>query len=283
MKTIAIYHKDCTDGTSAAAVVLKKYPDALLFPLGHNFESHELEPLMSLAKKGDRILMVDCVIGVPEFLKAGFDVTAIDHHIGIQKEMEALAKSHTAFTYVFDNTQSGATLCWQYLFPKEKMPELLKYVADADIWTWKYGEETKYANSFLVSFQNKPEEMLALFDAPIEPLMHTGKIITEYADDMVKHAVEKTEPIYLMIGTHKVPFYNITVLKSESGNKLSALRNEPVALFSIDGMRVKISFRSIDGQKPQAIELAQAIGGNGHKNAAGAMLPLPEFIKALVP
>lgn len=282
MKTIAIYHKDCTDGTGAAAVVLKKYPEALLYPLGHGFEAHELEPILSQAMPGDQIFTVDCVIGASEFLKAGFAVTSIDHHIGIKDQMDALAKEYSKFTFIFDNTKSGATLSWSYFFPNEKMPDILKYIEDADIWTWKYGNDTRNVGSLIFPLANKPQEILKLFTAPIEPIIRDGGIITNYANNLIDHAVEKTEPIYLKIGQYRVPFYNITVLKSESGNKLSQLRKEAVALFSIDGNKVKISFRSIDGQKPQALELAQELQGNGHKNAAGAGMSLQTFINSIV-
>lgn len=283
MKTIVIYHKDCIDGTAAAAVVLRKYPEALLFPLGHSFEPHEFEPVLSHATQGDQIFTVDCVIGVPELLKTGCNVTSIDHHIGIQEQMTALAKTNDKFTFVFDNTKSGATLSWSYFFPNEKMPEILKYIEDADIWTWKYGNDTRNVGSLIFPLANKPHDVLNLFTAPIEPIIRDGGIITAYTTNLIDNAVEKTEPIYLKIGEHRVPFYNITVLKSESGNKLSTLRKEAVALFSIDGDKVKISFRSLDGQKPQALELAQALQGNGHKNAAGAGMSLKTFISSIVP
>jgi oligoribonuclease NrnB/cAMP/cGMP phosphodiesterase (DHH superfamily) len=281
MKTIAIYHKDCTDGTSAAAVVLKKFSDALLFPLSHGFEPHELEPILSSAQVGDSIYMVDCALGVQEFLQAGHKVTIIDHHAGIEAEMTSLAKQNKNVTYIFDNSKSGASLCWSYFFPKEKIPEIIKLVEDADIWKWEFGNDTKYVGAFLYLLTNKPHEVLGLFDSPLEPIKEAGKAITAYTDYVVDSAVAKTEPIYLHIGNHKVPFYNITTLKSESGNKLSVARGEPVALFSIDGNKVKISFRSTDGQKTTALMLAQELGGGGHKNAAGAGMPLERFIASI--
>ncbi len=281
MKTIAIYHKDCIDGTAAAAVVMRKFPDALLFPLSHGFESHELEPIIAQASQGDRILTVDCVIGVKEFLAQGFEVTSVDHHAGIQSEMEELAKTDLNFKFIFDNSKSGASLSWTYFFPDEKMPELLKFVQDADIWTWKYGRETKNVNNFLFLLINKPEETLKLFNTPLDAVMRDGETITKYTEFTIELAVEKTEPIYLMIGETRVPFYNITTLKSESGNRLATLRKETVALFSIDGDKVKVSFRSLEGQNPSALDLAQKVNGGGHKHAAGAGMTLEYFLKAL--
>lgn len=279
---IAIYHKDCIDGTTAAAVLLTKYPSAQVFPLGHGFEAHELEPILSLAQPNDTIFTVDCVIGVRELLSKGCAVTSIDHHAGIKDEMMQLAKDNPKFTFVFDTTKSGASLSWNYFFPTLPTPEIIRYVEDADLWNWKYGTDTKDVNNFLFLMTNRPTDVQKLFNTPLDEVKKDGKAISGYTDYIVQSAVEKTEPIYLSILGHKVPFYNITILKSESGNKLTLLRKEAVGLFSIDGNKVKISFRGLDQQKPNALELAQALGGSGHTNAAGAGMKLEDFIQAIV-
>jgi len=282
MKTIAIYHKDCTDGTTAAAVVLRKYPGALLYPLSHGFEAHELEPILSSAEKDDRILTVDCVIAVREFLEAGFSVTSIDHHSGIKEEMEELARNIKRFKFIFDNEKSGASLTWSTFFPEEKIPELIRLVEDADLWRWKYGEDTKNAGSYLFMLTNKPEEIEKLLDKPLDAIKRDGSIIARYSAIMIDHAVKTTEPITLNIGGYKVPFYNVTTYKSEAGNSLSTIRDQAVGLFTIDGDKVKISFRSLDGHNPSALELAKTLGGGGHVKASGAGMPLENFLNSII-
>ncbi len=282
MKTIAIYHKDCTDGTTAAAVVLRKYPDALLFPLGHGYEAHELEPLLTQAVIGDRILTVDCAIGVREFLAHGHAVTTIDHHAGAREEFEILAQKNKQFTFIFDNTKSGASLTWATLFPGERMPELIMYVEDQDLWTKKYGNDTKNISSVLYLLTNKPDETLKLFTAPIDVLKQQGSSITAYAELMIENSVTKTESIMVTMGEYHVPFYNITSLKSEAGNILCTTRNQTVALFTIDGEKVKISFRSLDSHTPSALDIAKIIGGGGHRNASGGIMTLSDFITRIV-
>ncbi|MEN9621921.1 MAG: hypothetical protein RLZZ67_355 [Candidatus Parcubacteria bacterium] len=281
MKTIAIYHKDCTDGTTAAAVVLKKYPDALVFPLSHGFEPKELEEVIAVAAPGDRILTVDCVIGAKEFLAKGFPVTSIDHHAGAQAEYEALAKSNPAFTFVFNNAQSGASLTWSTLFPNEPIPELIKRVQDQDLWQWKF-EDTKDVSNSLYIYTNEPKEVLALFTEPLATLKKNGEILTKYSAKMIDNAANKTEAIMVKVGEYTVPFYNITVYKSDCGNVLSTEQDKTVGLFTIDGEFVKISFRSLDRQEPSALAVASVIGGGGHRNAAGARMSLMDFLKAIV-
>ncbi|HVT74897.1 MAG TPA: phosphoesterase [Candidatus Paceibacterota bacterium] len=281
MKTIVLYHKDCSDGTTAAAIVAKKYPDALLFAVSHGATPEELAEIAAQASTGDRILTVDCVIGVRAFLAAGHKVTSIDHHISVNDEFKALAKENAAFTYVFDNSKCGSSLTWSYLFPDEHLPELVKYVEDFDLWNWKHGDNTKYIASYLYPLSNKPEEVRKLLDGPLDVALENGRIISAYSDFMLAHAIKGTEPIDLLIGGYTVPFYNITSYKSEGGNILSTERDRAVALFTIDAHRVKISLRSLDSHTPSALDIATLLGGGGHRNSSGAAMTLETFFKAI--
>lgn len=281
MKTIAIYHKDCTDGTTAAAVVLKKYPDALTFPLSHGFEPADLAEVMAQANPGDRILTVDCAIGAKEFLAQGYPVTTIDHHAGAKDEYTALAAANPAFTFIFNNTLSGASLTWKNLFSGEKTPELIQRVQDQDLWQWKY-TDTKDVNNALFTLTNEPAEVLKLFTVPLETLQSTGAVITKYSAHMIDKAADKTEPIMVKVGQYTIPFYNITVYKSDCGNILSTQKDQTVGLFTIDGEKVKISFRSLEHHNPSALDVAKAINGSGHRNASGAALDLTTFLNSII-
>ncbi|MBI5134255.1 MAG: phosphoesterase [Candidatus Taylorbacteria bacterium] len=281
MKTIAIYHKDCNDGTTAAAVVLRRYPDALVFPLSHGYFPEEVEEIIAKAEKGDRILTVDCVMGVKEFLAKGFKVTSIDHHIGGKEEYSAIAGSNPDFTYIFDNDKSGASLAWSVLFPGEPVPELVRLVEDSDIWKWRYGEDTKSVNSYIFLLANKPERVLPLLDGPLDDAKREGGAISRYSDYMVDWAVRTIDPVTLKIGGREVFAYNLTSYKSEAGNTLSKAKDQAVGIFNIDGGEVRISFRSLDAHSPSALDLAKALGGGGHRNAAAARMTLGEFLNLL--
>ncbi len=284
-KTIAIYHKDCVDGTTAAAVVLKKFPKALLFPLGHGFKPEELESILKGARTSDQIYTVDCVLGAGEFLNRGFKVTSIDHHAGAEAENRELTEKNKNFAFIFDNKKSGASLAWDYFFPTEKKPELIELVQDRDLWLWKYGQKTKDVGNYLYMLVNRPDEILKLLDKPdksLDAIEKEGAVISRFTDMIIEHEVKTTEPIMVRIGQYKVPFYNITANKSESGNILATERDQTVGLFTIDGNEVHISFRSLDLHKPSALELARLLGASGHKNASGAKIELAIFIKLIV-
>ena len=282
MKTIAIYHKDCTDGTTAAAVVLRKYPDALVFPLSHGHTSEELSAILEKIEKGDRVFTVDCIIGVNELLAAGHAVTSLDHHIGAEKAARELEASNKAFTFVFDNDKSGASLAWSYFFPDEKIPELVLLVEDRDLWRHKYGQRTKAASNFLFMLTNKPDEVAKLLNAPIDGVLRDGTVLARSEEISIDHKFKTTEPILVRVDKYEILFYNATSYRSDLGNAFAVKNAKAVGLFSITGGSVHISFRSLDGQSPNALELAKALGGGGHNNAAAASMKLSDFIKSIV-
>ncbi|NPA51630.1 MAG: phosphoesterase [Aquificae bacterium] len=279
-KIICIYHKNCTDGTTAAAVLLKKFPDCMLVPLEHNYSQEDIEAILSNVDKNTTVYIVDFSLkkeDLENLLKKARKVVLIDHHIGVKSLLESLAKKYKNFEYIFDNNRSGASLAWIYLFKGEEIPPLIKFVEDKDIWTWKYGEKTKYANAYLFLFTNKPEKVVELLDQPIEKILEKGKILSEYTDYIVNYFIEKAKETYLKIGNYKVKAFNTGLFQSEIGNLMCQKYKEPIALFNISGDIVKFSFRSCDFVSPSALELAKILGGGGHKNAAGAVVPLKDF------
>jgi oligoribonuclease NrnB/cAMP/cGMP phosphodiesterase (DHH superfamily) len=281
-KTVAIYHKDCTDGTTAAAIVLRKYPDALVIPLSHGFEQEEINAVLKQINQGDQVFTVDCVIGVKELLAAGHKVTSLDHHAGAYEEYLQLAKENPAFTYIFDNKKSGSSLSWSYFFPNEEVPELVKLVEDADLWNWKYGDDTKFINNYLFMYMNQPLETLNFMKSSLDQIKRDGAVIARYSDIIINHDTVHTAPVMVKVGDYTVPFYNVTNNKSAAGNILTKVAEKAVGLFTIDGPILKISFRSLDGQSPSSLDIAKVLGGGGHRNSSGAAMKLETFLTSIV-
>ena len=284
-KVICIYHKNCTDGTTAAAVLLKKFPDCELIPLEHGYSEEDFEAILSIVDKDTTVYIVDFSLRkehLEKLIEKAKEVILIDHHIGVKDILENLSKKYKNFHYVFDNNRSGASLTWIYFFGEKNIPQLIKLVEDKDIWTWKYADKTKYANTYLFLFTNKPHELLKLLDEPIESILEKGKILSEYTDYLINYFIERAKEVYIKIDEHKVRAFNTGLFQSEIGNILCEKYKEPIALFNINGDIVKFSFRSCDYVSPSALELAKTLGGGGHKNAAGAVVKLKDFCKMLI-
>lgn len=284
MKTVCIYHKNCTDGTTAAAILLLKYPDCKAFALDHNYRDEEFQPILDEVDKDTTVYIVDFSIKQPFFEKLASkakEVINIDHHISVKDMLEEFTKKYSNFKLVFDNDKSGASLTWQYLFGSNP-PDIVKYVEDKDIWKWEFGDITKYVNDYLFLYTNKPQELRQLLDKDINEIIEKGKIINQYTTYLIDSFVEKSKDLFIQIGSYKVRAYNTGLFQSEIGNKLSTIYDQAVCLFSINGDYVKLSFRSLDHHNPSALDLAKMLNGGGHRNAAGASMSLKEFCNILL-
>jgi oligoribonuclease NrnB/cAMP/cGMP phosphodiesterase (DHH superfamily) len=282
MKIIGLYHKNCTDGTTAAAVILKKFPDATVIPIEHNFKDEDFEQILGQIDEDTIVYIVDFALK-PEYLNKVLEkakkVINLDHHISMKNILEEI--KDPKFEFVFDNDKSGASLTWHYLFNTEP-PEIIKYVEDKDIWKWQYGDITKYVNDYLFLFTNKPEEVKELLDKDITEIIEKGKIINQYTTYLINTFVEKAKDLFIKIGNYKVRAYNTGLFQSEIGNLLATQYNEAVCLFSINGDYVKLSFRSLDNHNPSALDLAKLLNGGGHRNAAGASVSINEFCSMIM-
>ncbi len=276
-----IYHKDCVDGTSAAAVVLKKYPNAQTFPLAHNYAPEEIATILDCTQPTAHIYIVDTTVGLTDFLMRGYEVTVIDHHISEHTHMLEVARTHPNLEYVFDNTKSGASLAWSYFFKDVLTPSLIQFVEDNDLWKKALGENTEHVVNFLSLSNNNPMSVLTLFDEEIDSVIEQGRILTTYTHEKVGRLV-LLEPVLLTIGNSEVQAYNITDYQSACGNALAKENDAAVALYTIIGTSVKISFRSLDHHNPSALKCAMVLGGGGHRNAAGATLSFTDFINRIV-
>ena len=279
-KILAIYHKNCIDGTTAAAVMLRKFPQVVLFPLSNGYTAEDLDPVFLLIDNETEIYTVDCGSGVRELLTKGFKVTTLDHHIGVKDSLNLLAKENPNFTYIFDNDRSGASLAWQYFFPDEKLPELIKFVEDSDLWKGQFGDETRYVNNYLWMFTNNPQGVLNIIEGNLDEVKMKGEVISNYTNKEILELIELPS-LNIKIGEYILPAYNITTHESACGNILSEKYNQTAVMYTIKGNVVKFSFRSKENQTPSALDLAKILGGSGHVNAAGARVILKEFISML--
>lgn len=275
-----IYHKDCIDGTSATAVVLKKFPHAQTFPLAHNYTPEEIDTVLDLTDTSAHIYIVDTTVGLTECLTRGHQVTIIDHHISEHTRINDIMSRYANLDYIFDNTKSGTSLAWSYLFPDTPAPTLVPHIEDNDLWKKQLGENTEHITNYLSLWNNDPHAIVPLFDVALADIVEKGRMLTTYARTMVGRYI-LLEPITLRIGQHDVLAYNITDYQSACGNALAHQNGGAVALYTIIGNAVKFSFRSLSTHEPSALDLATALGGGGHRNASGASIPLSDFISRI--
>ncbi len=125
-RPLCIYHKNCLDGSGAAAVVARKVPDCEFLPMQYSNPPPTVE--------GRVVYCVD--FGFPldgmRTLKAqAKELIWIDHHQSAEPVWRQLGWG------VFDLTECGTSLAWKTLFPGEPVPPVVAYIRDKDLWRWE--------------------------------------------------------------------------------------------------------------------------------------------------
>jgi oligoribonuclease NrnB/cAMP/cGMP phosphodiesterase (DHH superfamily) len=266
-----IYHGGCVDGFSSAFsawyYLNKKFPERKIeyFPAGFN----QLPPDVT----GKCVLICDFSYKkqiMESMLKVAKKIVVIDHHITAKEELETLSEKNK----IFCMEKSGAYLTWTYFFGEEKVPKLIQYVQDNDIWTKKL-PNTYEATAYIFTVPQKFEEYEKLLDDKyFDSCIDQGKGMilqnSNYIDNNLKYVAPKFVEIdskYYFVG-----HINSTNLKSELGNKIMNYYKliDFGAVYSSDDRNnsTVFSLRSTNNNVDVS-KIAKLFGGGGHKCASG--------------
>ncbi len=126
-KIIIIYHGRCPDGFGSAWAAWKKFgAKAAYIPA----RDRNGPPAWV---KNRIVYLIDYTYDEPiikKMIKNNIRVTAIDHHVSQRGATELTER------YRYDEKHSGAVLAWNYFHPGKKVPTLLRYIEDRDLWKW---------------------------------------------------------------------------------------------------------------------------------------------------
>lgn len=125
-RPLCLYHKNCLDGSTAAAVVARKHPDADFLPVQYGTHAPTVE--------GRLVYLVDFGFPLAQMraLRAqAREVVWIDHHTSQEETRRALGWG------VLDTADCAASLAWKTLFPREPEPAVIAFVRDKDLWKWE--------------------------------------------------------------------------------------------------------------------------------------------------
>jgi len=286
MNKIAVYHGSCLDGSSAAAVFKMKYPDARLFPIKSRLHTEVRDEILRALENPDSELFVlDNPWFIEDYAKSGRSITVIDHHIGAKEEVESIVVRYPNLKYIFDNNKSGASLTWSYFFEGEPIPKFIWHIEDGDLYRYEDKEKSKLVESYAAIYLDDIDKYIEFINSDIEKLYEVARPALDYQNMLIDYYMRNAKALHLKVGDYKIKAYNVASIRpvvSDFGNAVSKETKEPIVMFKIFGDRVNLSFRSFSEDfKPLPVELAQALGGNGHKLAAGASMPLKDFLDSL--
>lgn len=263
---MCIYHKNCSDGFGSALAV-KVWADKQ----GKDVEFHpaiygDAPPNV----KGKDLFIVD--FSYPrdvllEIYENAKSIVVLDHH---KTAKEALGGLDFC---VFDMTKSGAVLTWEHLFPNQKIPLLLLYIQDRDLWNWDLEQSREISASLQAMNMDFDIWEYYLNNDHIPELTVKGSAILEYQQKQVKNIAHESVSLIDICG-YRVPCVNTTHLISEVGNELS--KGHPFAVMYFETANDRIySLRSAEGGIDVS-EIAKQFGGGGHFHASGFKVTKPK-------
>lgn len=261
--TLVVYHANCADGLAAAWAVEVRGSVSYI-------AAHYGDPIPT-ASKDVHVVIVDFSYPQEQLLvlcSAANYVTVIDHHKTAPKPGDWMPNN---LRLIVDESRSGAALTWAYFHPGVRMPELIAYVEDRDMWKWALPHSKEI--SAYIWLQQQTLERYGTISSLLgtvtgfEFAVGIGMTVLEVQKKYVMDAISKLE---CLVDDDGISYMtgNVTHDISEVGN--TALKLHPEAMYTDTyfysaGKRVH-SLRSL-GHDVAAI--AKRHGGGGHTRAAG--------------
>lgn len=276
-RALILYHADCTDGACAAWSARYHCERA-----GYTCTLLPAPPAQcpdeAFAQTWDLVLAVDMCPPSDAIAKLaqGACVHVLDHH---RTNRELVEQVHG----IYDETRSGAGLAWDEVpaivgVPKLPRPWFVDYIEDRDLWRFDLGGSR--AINAALSFGARTVERIAEIAATqrAADAFAEGeqilKVQAETVAQIVKHALVTT----------RFTFVCSAVEQSEIGAALVAAHGRPACIWytrdTDAGPVAQVSLRSRDGLASVS-EVAVRLGGGGHRNAAGAVVPLGRWFREL--
>ena len=267
-----LYHANCFDGHSAAWAAWTKFGDeAKYIPCSHGNSFPELD-----LKPEDKIYILDFSFKreiLVELQSKVVFLMVIDHHKTAQEDLEGFDN------YIFDMTKSGALLTWEYFFPEENAPMLIRYISDRDLWKFQL-PNSKEVHAYIASVQRTFEKWneLEIFLAHhLDAAIDTGRALLDnhnvIVESLCKHGVQFDK---FKMGDEEIELPVVNCPKQFSSDacvKLYETHNTPAAVYWImESNMIIFGIRS----RPEfdCSIIAKSYGGGGHKNASGWQIPI---------
>lgn len=255
--TLVIYHRDCPDGTCAAACVLHARPGAACVPAQYGDDPPDC--------RDKDVFVVDFSFPrevLDRMREQARSLRVLDHHKTAAEDLAGFPGA------IFDMARSGAGLAWDEVVGG-KRPWIVDYVEDKDIWNWAW-PCSRAVNAWIACCPlNEPEKWLQYLSQDMVPdyVLDRGRAILGYQSiycEQVSSTAERGT-----ISGHNVP---VVCAARPLGSQVLELLypGEPFAARwqrAADG-RYHYSLASAeDGM--DVSEIAREFGGGGHAHAAG--------------
>ena len=282
MAKIVIFHRD-NDGYAAASVAYSKFGDSAEY-IHVQYGEDPPSRLTSLTSE-DEVYILDFsysrAICEEINLRCG-KLIILDHHETAEEELRGLEYA------IFDQECSGNVLAYKYFYKNKIIPTFHKLIQDYDLWNFKYGNETRALNLALDLIYPDKKDTTAFLAAMVklndplklEEILEVGRILRS------KQLAEIKKVKYSKGGYKLVEFHGIRFAMYNTGHNIDELAeefyNDPeidtdaTLSYLVINDKVIFNMRSSKSSGIAVNKIAKAMGGGGHRNSAGFVLPIVE-------
>lgn len=269
--TVVLYHADCLDGFSAAWAAWKKLKDkAVYIPVPPN--NRNLPPIAA----GRLVYTLDASFPadvIPVVKKQVAGLVVVDHHISNKKAAACATDS------LFDLTHSGAVLAWRYFHGRARVPKLLRFVEDQDLWRFRLAHTREVTSALsLYDMNMRAWDMLARdIEKPVRAKKYLleGDVLLRQMHRRIGRMVAHAE--HIPFEGYDCLMVNSPSLTSEIGHALVQQGSPIGIIWSRRDNKIFVSLRS--NGKIDVAKLAERYGGGGHKAAAGFSFEAKNFLR----
>lgn len=265
MPVHVLYHGGCPDGFGSAYAVWKRYGySAFYTPVGY-----DEDPSIKLAtvRNADVYLVDFCypIEWLRKLKQQGCIVYICDHHISHKDTIEEFFFNGEGGGR-FDLNKSGAVLTWEFIHGTKKIPKLLEYVQDRDLWKFEL-DHTHEVSAALWSYPQEFEVWDRL-SSRLSTLKAEGTVLLRDKHQTVARAVKQAH--FRVIGGMLTPTVNTATHFSDIAHELlQKYPDSPISAYYFDisnGRRWGLRGREGGVDVSQ---VAAQYGGGGHRAAAG--------------
>jgi len=270
---ICIYHSRDLDGWMSAAIVKHRFPDMELMGWDYGNEIPDLSQY-------DKIIMVDISFPMEIMAKYEDKLTWIDHHA-------SAISDYNKFMNGFHNILCGRSLnskfaacelTWQYFFPNNPMPELVRLLGRYDCFGHKGTEEERK----VLEFQYGARQLIYDVNTALINLSASCNLDDKIICDSI---LKEGKAIYSYLCTEAKGIYTRKFDINFDGYKFACVNQDrfnPINFginYHKDGYEGFSCFWYVNGQWTYSLYndnglvdcsiICKNRGGGGHKGAAG--------------
>ena len=267
-KIVVIYHGSCPDGFGSAWAAWTKFGDkAAYIPAKDRLA-------LPCPIKNKEVYVIDYTYQpelMQQLINDNIRVTAIDHHISQEVGTKMTQQ------YLYDLHHSGAILAWHYFHPGKKVPLVLRYIEDRDLWNWKLPHSREMLMLLdLLPFEFKAWDRFIKENEKVterKENIKKGELLFTHYRSLYKKLLPNAELVKFdgkRIFALNCPYY----FADDLGHELAKKTHSFALLWNESNGRIRVSLRSegkVDVQK-----IAKKYGGGGHKAASGFSFDVKE-------